>query len=125
MTVTLRLTGPRADAAEEAGTDLLRLIGDGEVSRTAISPAGPKRDLGTGLAIVGIVLAAPGAINSTIDLARRLELSERLAALKARLEATGTEATLELGCGRSADLRRTPTDALVDLTIMSLRSPRR
>lgn len=125
MTVTLRLTGPRAEAVEETGTDLLRLIGDGEVSRTVPSPAGPKRDLATGLAIVGIVLSAPGAINDTIDLARRLELNKRLAALKARLEATGTEATLELDDGRSVDLRRTPTDALVDLTIASLRSPRR
>ena len=50
----------------------------------------------------------------------RRRLRERVTALKTCLDATDAEATLEMPGARPVDLRRTATDAVVDLLLRDL-----
>lgn len=101
MSLTLTLTGPGAPHATDTAADLLATL-TGELPQT-LSSSGPddiRRDLGTGLAIAAIVLAAPSAVLATLDLATRLrkrrELAPKVEAVKRVLEAADTEGTIRI-----------------------------
>jgi hypothetical protein len=119
--ITLRGTDPKAVADEAAA--LLREIGQRDPDRpTPEADADLRRDPATGLAIASLILSLPGAVLATLDLKERLDrrrLRDRVDALKKGIEATDDEATLTTPrC--SVDLRRTSTDAVVDLLIRDL-----
>lgn len=101
MSLTLTLTGPDARHAEDIAADLLTTL-TGELPKTLSStaPDHMRRDLGTSLAIAGIVLAIPGAVLTTLDLATRLrkrrELAPKVEAMKRVLETADAEGTIRI-----------------------------
>lgn len=119
--ITLRGTDPKAVADEAAA--LLREIGQRDPDRrTPEADAELRRDPATGLAIASLILSLPGAVLATLELKERLDrrgLRDGVEALRKRVEATATEATLTTPKS-SVDLRRTSTDAVVDLLIRDL-----
>ena len=92
MNLTLTLTGPGAPQVADTAADMLATL-TGEIPQTlsSKSPDDVRRDLATGLAIAGIVLAVPGAVLATLDLSARLrkrrELAPKVEAVKRVLEA--------------------------------------
>ncbi len=117
--ITLRGTDPEAAADETAA--LLREVGGREPERRVPeSDADRNRDLATGIAIASLILSLPGTVLATLQIGEQLDrrrLRERVTALKTRLDASDAEATLELPGARPVDLRRTATDAVVDLLL--------
>lgn len=121
MTVRVRITGVEPEAAAAEAADLLRLIGDAEPAVVPMQAADEvPRDMATGIALVSLVLAVPGAALAALDLRDRLtrrEVSARVEAAKAALATGKLEAELEIdGIGR-VDLARQPVDAIVDRII--------
>jgi hypothetical protein len=118
MTLEIALSGADTAAAEDAAADLLREIG-GQVPERAV-PAhldANRKDLATGIAAATLVLSVPGAVLATLqllDMAARPRLRDRVDAVKKRIEPTFGDAVLTTPKGRLIDLRRTPTDAIVD-----------
>ena len=117
--ITLRASDPEAAAGEAAA--LLREVGGREPERRVPeSDADRKLDLATGIAIASLILSLPGTVLATLQIGEQLDrrrLRERVTALKTRLDASDAEATLELPGARPVDLRRTATDAVVDLLL--------
>ena len=125
MTLSIRLTGPDPNAAVQSAADLLRDATGCEPEQHELAPGGgPKRDLGTGLAIASLVLSVPGAVLATMDVVDRVQrrrVAARVEALKAQLAASGGDALLEIAGSPPLDLARTPTDAIVDAILRSSR----
>ena len=120
--ITLQGTDPEAAAGEAAA--LLREVGRREPERRAPeADAGEQRDLATGLAIASLILSLPGTVLATLQIKEQLDrgrLRDRVLALKTRLEATDAEASLQSPAAGRVDLRRTSTDAVVDLLLRDL-----
>jgi hypothetical protein len=119
--ITLRGTDPETGAGDASA--LLREVGRREPDRRTPEPdADQRRDPATGLAIASLILSLPGAVLATLEIKEHLDrrrLRDRVEALKKRVEATDDEATLTTPRS-SVDLRRTSTDAVVDLLIRDL-----
>jgi hypothetical protein len=120
--ITLRGTDPDAAAAQAAA--LLREVGGREPERRRPdSDDDQRRDLATGIAIASLILSLPGTVLATLQIEEQLDrsrLRDRVAALKTRLDATDAEATLEMPGARRVEIRRTSTDAIVDLLLRDL-----
>ena len=118
MTLEITLSGADAAVAEDATAELLREIGGQAPERATPVPAdADRKDLATGIAAAALILSLPGAILATLqlrDMAARPRLRDRVDAVKKRIEPTFGEAILTTPNGKSIDLRRTPTDAVVD-----------
>ncbi|MEQ5869123.1 hypothetical protein J4E08_04340 [Sagittula sp. NFXS13] len=118
MSLTLILAGPGAPDARVAAVDLLTTltgIPPQEVAPEAVPEA--TRDLGLGLAIAAVVLAIPGAVVATLNLADRLRrrraLAPKVEAVKRVLEVTGTEGTIRID-DTVIRLRDESADAILD-----------
>lgn len=78
----LHVVGPEAEAG--AAADVLAELVEREFGRAperrveAGARREGERDLATGLAVLGVVLALPGAIKEGLDVAERLGLLERI-----------------------------------------------
>jgi hypothetical protein len=124
MTIEITLRGTDLGAAADDSAALLREIGRHEPDRRTPEPeAEPRRDPATGLAIASLILSLPGAVLATLQIKEHLDrsrLRDRVDGLKTRLAAADAEATLETPGAGAVDLRRTSTDALVDLLLRDL-----
>jgi hypothetical protein len=123
MSIEITLRGTEPEAVADQATALLREIARREPDRRTPEPdADQRRDPATGLAIASLILSLPGAVLATLELKERLDrrrLRDRVDNLKKGIEGTDDEATLTTPT-RSVDLRRTSTDAVVDLLIRDL-----
>lgn len=118
MSLTLTLTGSGAPDARAAAADLLTaLAGTPPQEVTPETSPEASRDLATGLAIAAVVLAVPGAVLASLDIADRLrkrrELAPKVGAVKRVLEVTGTEGTIRID-ETLISLRGESTDAILD-----------
>jgi hypothetical protein len=118
MSLTLTLTGPGAHHATDSAADLLAtLTGEHPQTLSASDPDGARRDLATGLAVAAIVLAAPGAVLATLDLAARLRrrrtLAPKVEVVKRVLEATEAEGTIRIE-DTTISLTGLTTDQILD-----------
>lgn len=101
MTLTLTLTGEGAAAAEAPAAALLEaLTGETPQVLRPGAAAEARRDLATALAIGGLVLAVPGAMLTTLDIAERLRkrraAAPKVEALKRVLEVQGVEGVIRI-----------------------------
>ena len=123
MTIEITLRGTDPGAAADQAAALLREIAQREPDRRTPEPdASQRRDPATGLAIASLILSLPGAVLATLQIKEHLDrrrLRDRVEALKKQVKVTDHEATLTTRTS-SVDLRRTSTDAVVDLLIRDL-----
>ena len=124
MSIEITLRGINPDAAADEAAAVLREVGRCEPDRrTPELDADQRRDPATGLAVASLILSLPGAVLATLQIKEHLDrrrLRVRVEALKKRVEATDDEATLRTRTAGSVDLRRTSTDAVVDLLLRDL-----
>ncbi|MEM1345732.1 MAG: hypothetical protein AAGI34_14290 [Pseudomonadota bacterium] len=119
MSVTLTITGDEASQASAAGSDLLHAITGETPTEMPPSDDEPKRivDPATGIALIGVVLAIPGAVLAGLDIAARLrkrkELAEKVEATKRVLESTDSEGSLTIS-EVTISITGEPTDQIVD-----------
>jgi hypothetical protein len=114
----IEITGPEA---EEAGRELQALLREtfGEEGRRIATPeadtSGRKIDPAT-LALVTFIVALPGAIRNTLDLAEKMKLIERIQRLIAWARGrgkSGTRIALVSSSGTSVDLTQVePADVV-------------
>jgi hypothetical protein len=121
MTIEITLRGSDPATAVDEATALLREIGHPEPGRRTSEPdADQRRDSATAIAIASLILSLPGAVLATLQIKEHVDrsrLRDRVEALKTQLEATDAEASLQAPAIGAVDLRRTATDAVVDLLL--------
>lgn len=101
MTVTLTLSGSGGAQAHAAALELLTsLTGEHPQEVLPVPATDQRRDLGLGIAIATLVLAAPGAVLAGLEIADRLrkrrELAPKIEAMKHVLEVTDSSATIRI-----------------------------
>lgn len=99
MTINLTLTGPATPEVRAAAAELLEtLSGQSPTERPSPGSGEERRDIGLGIAIVGVVLAVPGAVLATLDvrdrLRKRRELAPKVEAVKRVLVETRADGTI-------------------------------
>lgn len=119
MTSALTLYGDNPRAVADAAAQFLRAVSGEEpaVVEETGDGAGERVSLGDGLAITAIVLSIAGSLNSVLDLKERLtepKLVDQVVSFQDALDKAGAEAQLDLGDGRTLDLRRETPDKIVD-----------
>ncbi|TWA80386.1 hypothetical protein FBZ83_109192 [Azospirillum brasilense] len=119
MTVTIHIAGPNAGAlAIELEAFFAEALGAVPERRGAPAAAGTQRgDLADYAAVAALVLALPGAITATLDLAVRARLAERADRLLERLRGlagAGDSVSLSAGTALPLDLTRAGRDELLD-----------
>jgi hypothetical protein len=118
MTLEITLSGAELTVAVEDAAALLREIGGQEPERwTKGVDNADRRDLAAVAIAVSFIVGFPPAILATLQIREMLarpRLRDRVDAVKKRIEPTLGEAILTTPKGKSIDLRRTSTDAVVD-----------
>ena len=116
----IEITGPGAEEAEQELQALLREDFGAEGRRVAADPAerepGRKIDPNT-LALIAILLALPGTLDATANLAKRMELTtkvKRLVAWARKRGPSGPRIRLVSPKGRSLDLEHADSGDVVE-----------
>ena len=115
MAIELHLSGVVEPALEEASAALLRAVSAGELERRKVAGAGDAPKRGDPLALAALVLAVPGAILATLDLAERARVAERVRGLLDKLRGSDTNATLEVDGEPPLELASASEDQVMDL----------
>jgi hypothetical protein len=94
----IQFTGPAAsEAASEFRNILAEELPEWSATLETAAPPSDSRDLGLTLALIGIVIAVPGAIKDGLDLAERFKLGQRLKAVLERLRNAAAKIQIEPG----------------------------
>jgi len=89
MTIEISIAGPNTQVlAAEVEAFLAEAFQQTPERRTPPEDRMPRR--GDPLAVAALILAVPGAITATLDLAQRARLAERIDRLRERLRAKAT-----------------------------------
>lgn len=116
MTTTIHIAGPNAEAlAAELESFFVEALG--AVPERRLPPEDREAKRGDPVAIAALVLAVPGAIVATLDLAARARLGERIDQLLTRLRGTAApddRVSLVSGTTPPLDLTTAGRDAVLD-----------
>jgi hypothetical protein len=121
--IRIRVAGPDAEAMATEAEAFLAETFAVTPARAAAAPA-PDAKRGDPVAIAALVLSVPSAVLATLDLAKRLELADRLDRFLSRLRAHTGIAQLQIDTHPPLDLGAAPRDQIIDaLTHPSDRKP--
>lgn len=85
----LHLTGDMAAVLKDDAGDFLQDIGQGMAEcRQGQEPSGADGRRGDGIAIAALILAIPGAVVATLDLAQRARLGQKIEVLLKKIRET-------------------------------------
>ena len=119
MSVEIHLTkAPVAELTQEI-ENLLREISQTKPERWQSGEESNSPTRGDGVAVAALILAVPGALVATMDLAQRAKLSERIRALLKKISKIDSAASLHVSGAEPLDLKNTCVDAVIDLMARS------
>ncbi|GAB3453693.1 hypothetical protein [Insolitispirillum peregrinum] len=101
MSITLTLNGPTTEAARAEAAALLQALTGETPQEQTISPTSDgRRDAALVVAVASLVLAVPGGILATLQLAdrvrKRRELTPKVTVLKTVLEKQSIDGTIRI-----------------------------